>query len=123
MPTIEHSATDFVAAWIADLAAGPPQAWGDLQTSTGYCCLGRACVVAEDQFGIPALREPLSSTGRSWLLGPDLDYQPAGRLIRAALRIVGATQTDLIAWNDNTRLTHPEIARRLADLTSDPATR
>lgn len=32
--------------WIDDLLSGPPQTIGYLQTSEGFCCLGRLCELA-----------------------------------------------------------------------------
>ena len=37
--------------WAADLRAGPPQAKEVLFDGTGYCCLGRLCVLA----GVPEI--------------------------------------------------------------------
>lgn len=37
---------DIAEKWIADLRTNPPQARGVLFDGTGYCCLGRLCVLA-----------------------------------------------------------------------------
>lgn len=103
-------------AWIDALRSGQyQQSRGLMQTPEGYCCLGVACVVAE-QHGVPVRQDC-----GGFLVGPDLRSHPAVMAWIGLRTVGGATPCDVrpacIVMND---LRGWDFARIADELESAP---